>query len=197
MAWLSINILSALNLAVVHLQVLYLSGANRPGLLTALSAALRDLSLEVSKAVVETDAQNNKVADKFYVTKRGGGKVTSQEEVANIKRVLEVLLRGRAGPATPRPKFTTQSIQQDENKRELLYTLMGELLRPTGGKGASMRVLSLRPGPVCLCCTAHNLCISQWAATALVAVAACFTAHTPHCFGSCWSALACRHIPQE
>jgi hypothetical protein len=47
------------------------------------------------------------------------------EEVSNIKRVLEVLLRGRSGPVTPRPKFTTVSIQQDENKRELLYTLMG------------------------------------------------------------------------
>jgi hypothetical protein len=45
--------------------------------------------------------------------------------VSNIKRVLEVLLRGRSGPVTPRPKFTTVSIQQDENKRELLYTLMG------------------------------------------------------------------------
>jgi UTP:GlnB (protein PII) uridylyltransferase len=41
--------------------VLYLSGANRPGLLTALSAALRDLGLDVSKAIVETDAQNKKV----------------------------------------------------------------------------------------------------------------------------------------
>jgi hypothetical protein len=48
-----------------------------------------------------------------------------EEEVSNIKRVLEVLLRGRSGPVTPRPKFTTVSIQQDENKRELLYTLMG------------------------------------------------------------------------
>lgn len=56
-------------------QVLYLSGANRPGLLTALSAALRDLGLEVSKAIVETDAQNNKIADKFFVTRREGGKV--------------------------------------------------------------------------------------------------------------------------
>jgi UTP:GlnB (protein PII) uridylyltransferase len=57
------------------LQVLYLSGANRPGLLTALSAALRDLGLEVSKAIVETDSQNNKIADKFFVTRREGGKV--------------------------------------------------------------------------------------------------------------------------
>jgi hypothetical protein len=33
----------------VGVQVLYLSGANRPGLLTALSAALRELGLDVSK----------------------------------------------------------------------------------------------------------------------------------------------------
>jgi UTP:GlnB (protein PII) uridylyltransferase len=59
----------------VLVQVLYLSGANRPGLLTALSAALRDLGLEVSKAIVETDSQNNKIADKFFVTRREGGKV--------------------------------------------------------------------------------------------------------------------------
>jgi UTP:GlnB (protein PII) uridylyltransferase len=107
------------------LQVLYLSGANRPGLLTALSAALRELGLDVSKAVVETDAAQQKIADKFYVTKQGGGKVTDTQEVANIKKALETLLKSRAGPLTPRPKFTTVSIQQDENKRELLYTLMG------------------------------------------------------------------------
>lgn len=106
---------------------MYLSGANRPGLLTALSAALRELGLDVSKAIVETDAEQQKIADKFYVTKQDGGKVTDAEEVANIKRALELLLRSRSGPVTPRPKFTTVSIQQDENKRELLYTLMGEL----------------------------------------------------------------------
>lgn len=108
------------------MQVLYLSGANRPGLLTALSAALRELGLDVSKAIVETDAEQQKIADKFYVTQQGGGKVTDPEEAAQIKRALEVLLRSRSGPVTPRPKFTTVSIQQDENKRELLYTLMGE-----------------------------------------------------------------------
>lgn len=105
--------------------MLYLSGANRPGLLTALSAALRELGLDVSKAIVETDAEQKKIADKFYVTKQGGGKVTDTTEVANIKKALETLLKSRAGPLTPRPKFTTVSIQQDENKRELLYTLMG------------------------------------------------------------------------
>lgn len=57
---------------------------------------------------------------------------SQDDEVKNIKRVLEVLLRGRAGPTTPRPKFTTVSIQQDENKRELLYTLMGEGLAQPG-----------------------------------------------------------------
>jgi UTP:GlnB (protein PII) uridylyltransferase len=67
--------LPASSLLLLPPQVLYLSGANRPGLLTALSAALRDLGLEVSKAIVETDSQNNKIADKFFVTRREGGKV--------------------------------------------------------------------------------------------------------------------------
>jgi hypothetical protein len=109
-----------------HLQVLFVSGANRPGLLTALSAALRELGLDVSKAIVETDAAQQKIADKFYVTKQDdGSKVTDADEVQTIKNALELLLKSRAGPMTPRPKFTTQSIQQDENKKELLYTLMG------------------------------------------------------------------------
>jgi hypothetical protein len=78
------------------------------------------------QAIVETDAEQKKIADKFYVTKQDGGKITDASEVARIKSALEVLLKSRAGPVTPRPKFTTVSIQQDENKRELLYTLMGE-----------------------------------------------------------------------
>lgn len=130
--------------------MLYLSGANRPGLLTALSAALRELGLDVSKAIVETDAEQQKIADKFYVTKQGGGKITDAAEVSNIKRALETLLKSRAGPVTPRPKFTTVSIQQDENKRELLYTLMGryragarEHQGRLGGRGALLDMGSL------------------------------------------------------
>jgi UTP:GlnB (protein PII) uridylyltransferase len=109
------------------LQIIYLSGTNRPGLLTAISAALRDLELEVNKAVVETDAQNGKISDKFFVALRGGGKLEDKEQLATVEKALTTLLDRAAGSQLqPRPKFTTVSIQQDENKRELLYTLMGE-----------------------------------------------------------------------
>jgi hypothetical protein len=109
------------------LQVIYLSGTNRPGLLTAISAALRDLNLDVNKAVVETDAQNGKISDKFFVQMRGGGKLEDKEQLDTVEKALTTLLDRAAGnQLQPRPKFTTVSIQQDENKRELLYTLMGE-----------------------------------------------------------------------
>jgi hypothetical protein len=85
-------ILLPLLLLLPLLQVLYLSGANRPGLLTALSAALRDLGLEVSKAIVETDSQNNKIADKFFVTRREGGKVMQVRWVEGLQKLLRVLL---------------------------------------------------------------------------------------------------------
>jgi hypothetical protein len=97
-------------------------------LLTAISAALRDLDLDVSKAVVETDPRTQQVSDKFFVQKPGGGKITDSEELMTIQRALAVLLQRGASLAAgqPRPKFTTVSIQQDENKRELLYSMMGE-----------------------------------------------------------------------
>jgi hypothetical protein len=105
-------------------QVISLSATNRPGLLTAITAAFRDLNLDVGKAVVEGD--DDRISDKFYVQTADGSKVDDEAKMADIKRALEVLLRTRSGPTTTRPKFSSVSIQQDANKRELLYTLMGE-----------------------------------------------------------------------
>ena len=102
-----------------------MSGANRPGLLTAITAAFRDLNLEVGKADVQGD--ESKIADKFYVRYPEGGKIEEDSQIASIQKALETLLRSRStGPVSTRPKFSTVSIQQDANKRELLYTLMGE-----------------------------------------------------------------------
>lgn len=114
---------------MLHLQVISVNASNRPGLLTAITAAFRDLNLDVGKAAVEGD--NQKISDKFYVQKVGGGKITDAKTVDNIRRALETLLRTRSGPVSPRPKFSTVSIQQDENKKELLYTLMGRQLVTT------------------------------------------------------------------
>ncbi len=54
-------------------QIISISAANRPGLLTAITAAFRDLNLDVAKAAVEGD--EDRIADKFYVQYPGGGKI--------------------------------------------------------------------------------------------------------------------------
>lgn len=88
--------------------------------------------------------------------------------MSNIKRVLEVLLRGRSGPVTPRPKFTTVSIQQDENKRELLYTLMGALLGQTFSGSGCMQRWSKLSAAVDACSVSAavvcwgNVCRARW-----------------------------------
>jgi hypothetical protein len=113
---------------------------NRPGLLTALTAAFRDLGLDVTRAAVEGDSE--RIADTFFVLK-DGAKVTDAKELDNIKKCLETILRARAGPVVARPKFSTISIQQDANKTELLHTLMGER-RAAAARSAAARRMARR-----------------------------------------------------
>jgi hypothetical protein len=121
---------------LLNTQVISLSAANRPGLLTAITAAFRDLNLEVAKASVEGDEE--RIKDVFFVQTMDSTKIVDDIEIANIKRALEVLLCTRnCISTTTRPKFSTVSIQQDANKRELLYTLMGAC--GAGGAGRRLR----------------------------------------------------------
>ena len=78
------------NKADPRLSVIKVSGDSRPGLLTALSSAFRDLGLEVEKATI--DGSDGRVADTFYVKQANGGKITESETITNIKRTLEVRL---------------------------------------------------------------------------------------------------------
>ena len=123
-------------------QVITLRGQNRPGLLTAVTAAFRDLGLEVAKASVGGDQAA--VDDRFFVSYagEGGGKVLGAADAESVRRALEALmLRGGGGGGggggaggggaasaaarkAARPKFSTVSMQLDSSKRELLYTLM-------------------------------------------------------------------------
>jgi hypothetical protein len=103
--------------------VITVNADNRPGLLTSMTAAFRDLGLDVGKAAV--DGEEGKVSDKFFVKTVGGSKILDSEERENIKKVLETILRTRSGvTVNKRPKFS--SPQSDVAKRELLYTLMGK-----------------------------------------------------------------------
>lgn len=104
---------------------------NRAGLLTAMTATFRDLGLEVRKADIGGD--DNRIQDTFWVVDAEGSKVTAEKDLANIKRAVETILKSRVvGARTEgkkRPKLLTSSVDvpTPQDKKDLLYTLMGAL----------------------------------------------------------------------
>ncbi len=70
--------------------VIHVEADNRPGLLTSLATAFRDLDLEVVKAAVDTADDDRRVNNYFYVKDAKGGKVTKPDSMMNVKRTLEV-----------------------------------------------------------------------------------------------------------
>ena len=70
--------------------VIHVEADNRPGLLTSLATAFRDLDLEVVKAAVDTADEDRRVNNYFYVRDGAGGKVTKPDSIMNVKRTLEV-----------------------------------------------------------------------------------------------------------
>ncbi len=101
---------------------------NRAGLLTAMTATFRDLGLEVRKADIGGD--DNRIQDTFWVVDAEGNKVTADKDLANIKRAVETILKSRVGGRTEgkkRPKLLTSSVDvpTPQDKKDLLYTLMG------------------------------------------------------------------------
>lgn len=102
---------------------------NRAGLLTAMTATFRDLGLEVRKADIGGD--DTRIQDTFWVVDAEGNKVTAEKDLANIKRAVETILKSRVGGARTegkkRPKLLTSSVDipTPQDKKDLLYTLMG------------------------------------------------------------------------
>ena len=60
-----------------------------------------------------------------YQVQKGGSKVSDAETQDNVRRAITALLKSKsAASSNTRPKFTTVSIHQDEDKRQLLFSLM-------------------------------------------------------------------------
>jgi [protein-PII] uridylyltransferase len=82
-------------------SVIEVTGLDRPGLLSEITGALSDLSLDIASAHITTFGE--KVIDTFYVTDLTGQKVESQTRQAAIRhKLLEVLVGqadARAGKA--------------------------------------------------------------------------------------------------
>jgi [protein-PII] uridylyltransferase len=73
-------------------SVIEVEGLDRPGLLSEITGALSDLSLDISSAHITTFGE--KVIDTFYVTDLTGAKIDSPSRVDNIRAGLITTLEG-------------------------------------------------------------------------------------------------------
>ncbi len=76
--------------------VIEVEGLDRPGLLSDLTNALADLSLDIASAHIATFGE--KVIDSFYATDLVGHKISSPQKLAAIKRKLLSVLEGPNAP---------------------------------------------------------------------------------------------------
>ncbi|TIM60402.1 MAG: ACT domain-containing protein, partial [Mesorhizobium sp.] len=73
-------------------SVIEVEGLDRPGLLSEITGALSDLSLDIASAHITTFGE--KVIDTFYVTDLTGQKIDSPTRMAAIKNRLIAVLEG-------------------------------------------------------------------------------------------------------
>ncbi|GLI61446.1 hypothetical protein VaNZ11_003810 [Volvox africanus] len=113
------------NSSDANYTVITVQAANKPGLLTSITALFRDLGVDVGKAVVDGDEV--KINDTFYVRTLTGGKL-SEDKAADAVRSLEVLLRSKPSSTdVSRPKFEAQG--QGQSGKARLYTLMDTYMK--------------------------------------------------------------------
>lgn len=74
--------------------VVEVSGADRPGLLAALSRVFSDEGLNIRSAHVASYGE--RAVDSFYVVDRKGRKITSEQRIAELRTALEAVLDSRA-----------------------------------------------------------------------------------------------------
>lgn len=75
-------------------SVIEVEGLDRPGILSEITSALSDLTLDIHSAHITTFGE--KVVDTFYVTDLTGHKITASARQKRISKVLTDVLMGRA-----------------------------------------------------------------------------------------------------
>ncbi|TCD16301.1 [protein-PII] uridylyltransferase [Oricola cellulosilytica] len=75
-------------------SVIEIEGLDRPGILSEITGALSDLTLDIRSAHITTFGE--KVVDTFYVTDLTGQKITDPSRQKRIRKVLVDVLKGRA-----------------------------------------------------------------------------------------------------
>ena len=84
-----------------YFTVIEIEGLDRAGLLSDLTSAFADLSLDIASAHIATFGE--KAIDSFYITDLMGTKVTSPQKLAAIKRKLMSVLGGSANEGPDQP----------------------------------------------------------------------------------------------
>jgi len=111
------------------LTVVSVKATNRTGLLQLMKSTLEDLGLNVERT--EVDMDDDLVSDTFYVTADAGGRVDDPNDLANIERVIKVVLNAHysksAGHA--RPEDGSHDMDNDPRKKDLLYSLMDNYIK--------------------------------------------------------------------
>ncbi|TKT82623.1 [protein-PII] uridylyltransferase [Aquamicrobium sp. LC103] len=87
-------------------SVIEVAGLDRPGLLSEITGAISDLSLDIASAHITTFGE--KVIDTFYVTDLTGQKIENPTRQANIRARLLATLEGEAAQRGPKPRAAAE-----------------------------------------------------------------------------------------
>ena len=104
-----------------------MSGADRPGLLAALSRVFSDEGLNIRSAHVASYGE--RAVDSFYVVDRKGRKITSEQRVAELRAAVDAA----AATAVSAPMSTCCSRWSSSSRRSARCSspIPGELSVPT------------------------------------------------------------------
>lgn len=91
--------------------VVEVSGADRPGLLAALSRVFNDEGLSIRSAHVASFGE--RAVDSFYVVDRKGRKVASEQRIEELRRALEAVLDSRAPAPAGRKVASARASARD------------------------------------------------------------------------------------
>lgn len=91
--------------------VVEVSGADRPGLLAALSRVFNDEGLNIRSAHVASFGE--RAVDSFYVVDRKGRKVASEQRIEELKTALEAVLDSRAPAPAGRKVASARASARD------------------------------------------------------------------------------------
>ena len=111
------------------LTIVSVKATNRPGILQLMKSTLEDLSLNVERT--EVDMDGDLVSDTFYVTSDDGSRVDDPYDMANIERVIKVVLNAHylKSSGHARPEDGTSNMADEPRKKDLLYSLMDNYIK--------------------------------------------------------------------